>query len=219
WRSHVPQLQIVNEYGPTETVVGCSVYRMGPELDLTSEFDPAKDVPIGRPTPHTRLYVLDPLLKPAPVGCIGEVYIGGLQIGSEYLKRPALSSTRFVADPHATQPGARMYRTGDLARWRADGVLEFVGRADEQVKIRGFRIELGEVEATLRAHRRVQDALVMVREQADQKQLVGYVIAHSDEAEQKQAQSAQVQQWQQLYEMTYRQGQAAGNDFNIAGWN
>src|SRR5262249_9674178 len=96
--------------------------------------------------------------------------------------RAGLTSSRFVADPFGVEAGARMYRTGDLARWSNNGVLEFLGRADEQVKIRGFRVELGEIESALRSHSQVQDAIVTVYEQGDQKQMVGYVIARRDEA-------------------------------------
>src|SRR5262249_3936632 len=119
----------------------------------------------------------------------------------------------------AVEVGGPMYRTGELVRWREDGTLEFVGRADEQVKIRGFRIELGEIQATLKAHPQVQDALVMIREQANQKQLVGYVIARQDEAEQAEAQAYHIEHWQQLYETTYGQNEASFSDFNITGRN
>ena len=111
-----------------------------------------------------------------------------------------------------------MYRTGDLVRWRSDGIIEFVGRNDHQVKVRGYRIELGEIEAALRSHDGVQDALVMVREQEDGKQLLGYVVARVDKAEQEEAHGSQIVHWRELYESTYRQGQAA-DDFNIIGWN
>ncbi|HEY2306853.1 MAG TPA: condensation domain-containing protein, partial [Streptosporangiaceae bacterium] len=112
-----------------------------------------------------------------------------------------------------------MYRTGDLARWRADGVLEFVGRADQQLKIRGFRIEPGEIEAALLTHERVQDALVTVQEQSGQKQLLGYVVSRPDEAGQAPGRASHIGHWRELYETTYRQGSTPVGDFNIVGWN
>src|SRR5262249_18480108 len=178
----------------------------------------------------TRGYVLDSELELVPAGAVGELYIAGVGLARGYLDRRALTAGRFVADPYGAETGGaetggpvgtggRMYRSGDLVRRREDGALEFVGRVDEQVKIRGFRIELGEIEATLKAHPQVQDALVTVHEQADQKQLVGYVIARQEEVEQAQAQTSFIQHWHKLYETTYGQGEAESGDFNLAGWN
>src|SRR5207302_9577766 len=127
----------------------------------------------------------------------------GMGVARGYLKRPALTVERFVADPYG-KPGSRMYRTGDLACRRVNGILEFAGRADHQIKILGYRIEPGEIESLLKRHDRLADAVVIFRVHAGDKQLAGYVIACQDEAEQSQEQASQITHWQQLYESTYR---------------
>ncbi|WP_315833218.1 non-ribosomal peptide synthase/polyketide synthase [Bradyrhizobium prioriisuperbiae] len=163
--------EVWNVYGPTETTVWSARHRL----------DPSDDRPrLGGPIGNTTLHILDGDLNAAPVGVAGELYIGGEGLARGYWQRGGLTAERFIPDPFATKPGERLYRTGDLACWCADGVMEYVGRADHQVKIRGFRIELGEIETRLRAQTGVRDAVVVAREAGAGRQLVGYVTGEGD---------------------------------------
>ncbi|GCE45204.1 amino acid adenylation domain-containing protein [Thermosporothrix hazakensis] len=166
-----PQTELHNLYGPTEAAIEVSWWHCTRE-------EPVSDiVPIGRPIANTQLYLLDSAFQPVPIGVAGELYIAGIQVARGYLNRPELTAESFLPDPFSPIPGARMYRTGDLARYRADGVIEYLGRADFQVKIRGFRIEPGEIEVQMMQHPAVKDAVVLVRDhQGSEKQLLMYVV-------------------------------------------
>lgn len=175
WRKAAPRARIINEYGPTETVVGCSTYV------LPDEVDPELPLPIGRPIANIRMYVLDRHLSPVPIGVTGELFIGGDGVARGYHRRPSVTAERFLPDPYASEPGARFYRTGDLARWRADGNLDFLGRCDDQVKIRGYRVELGEIEARLLAHPDiVEGAVAAFAHESGDRRLVAYLVPRPD---------------------------------------
>jgi amino acid adenylation domain-containing protein len=176
FRKNAPATRLINEYGPTETVVGCCVY------DAPAGGAPSGVVPIGRPIANTRLYVLDARRRPVPIGVSGELYIGGDGVARGYLNRPDLTAERFVVDPFSDDPASRLYRTGDLCRYLPGGDLEFLGRIDDQIKIRGYRIELGEIESVLGQHPQIAEVVVIAREDVPgDKRLVAYLVA-ADEA-------------------------------------
>ena len=187
WRRWEPEL--IHVYGVTEATVTTTVHREksaasngreeereAAERHLIQMDHQSPEFPLGGPVANAEVYVLDERLELVPVGVAGELYIGGVGLARGYLRRPDLTADRFVPHPFGKEKGTRLYRSGDLVRWREDGELEYVGRVDEQVKVRGYRVELGEIEAVLRQHVSVNEALVMVHEHDDEKELVAYVV-------------------------------------------
>lgn len=187
WQTYAPDTILLNEYGPTETVVGCSIYSVprGQMLQGT--------VPIGLPIANTQFYVLDRLLQPVPIGVPGELYIGGEGVAWGYHNRPDLTAEAFVPNPFAVSesntqtpfPGSRLYKTGDMVRQITDrqGNIEFLGRIDDQVKIRGYRVEPGEVAAALYQHPDVREAVVLAREESPgDRRLIAYVVSNHTDA-------------------------------------
>ncbi|HEV7589710.1 MAG TPA: amino acid adenylation domain-containing protein [Longimicrobium sp.] len=181
----LPHVELHNLYGPTEAAVDVTAWRVAADRagrlsPVPRPPSPVVTVPIGRPVANTSVHLLDATGELVPLGVVDELFIGGVQVGRGYWKRPGLTAERFVPDPFTATPGARMYRTGDLARWKAS-VLEYLGRTDFQVKLRGFRIELGEVEAALAALPAVREAVAAVREDvAGDARLVAYLVPTGD---------------------------------------
>ncbi|MGY1880771.1 non-ribosomal peptide synthase/polyketide synthase [Pseudomonas reactans] len=171
WRdAGLGHVRLLNTYGPTEatvtvTALDCAGYVEGREAVTQM-------MPIGRVLDGRAIYLLDASLNPVPVGVAGELVIGGPLLARGYFNRAGLTAERFIPDPFDPIGGGRLYRTGDLARYRADGVIEYIGRIDHQVKVRGFRIELGEIESRLLAQDSVREALVIAADQ----QLIAYLV-------------------------------------------
>uniref|UniRef100_UPI00300C1BCF amino acid adenylation domain-containing protein n=1 Tax=Nonomuraea sp. LPB2021202275-12-8 TaxID=3120159 RepID=UPI00300C1BCF len=169
-----PGLVVLNGYGPVESMGFTTCHRV---VEADAE---RPSIPVGAPLAGKGVLVLDQGLGVVPVGVVGELYVAGGALARGYAGRPGLTADRFVADPHGPA-GSRVYRTGDRVRWRADGVLEFVGRADEQVKVRGFRVEPGEVESALRDAPGVTDAAVAAVEDATAgRRLVAYLVGDAE---------------------------------------
>jgi len=177
WQKNAPGMHLFNEYGPTETVVGCVVYD-------AAGWQGRGSVPIGRAIPNSPVYVLDENLQPVAHGVPGELYISGTGVARGYHRRPALTAGRFVPDPFAQTSGSRMYRSGDLVRWQDDGQLVFLGRIDDQVKIRGYRIETGEIESILGGVDGIETCAVIARtNKAGDAYLAAYYVSATDKKE------------------------------------
>jgi len=171
WRRYAPKTRLINEYGPTETVVGCCVF------DATLSVATDGSVPIGRPLHNIEAHVFDAQAHLAPIGVWGELCIGGPCLARGYINNPAITAESFMPHPFSQVPGNRLYRTGDRTRWRGDGNLEFQGRTDDMVKLRGYRVELGEIEILLGAHAEVRECAVVMQEEApDDRRLVAFYV-------------------------------------------
>lgn len=192
---------LLHVYGPTENTTFTSWYEV-------QDVPEAATIPIGRAIANTQIYLLDPHLKPVPIGVTGEIYIGGNGLARGYLNRPDLTAEKFISNPFSRSEDKgnsqdageqqknfnpkskiqnlksdRLYKTGDLARYLPDGNLEFIGRTDAQIKLRGFRIELGEIETVLKQHPSVEEAVVIVREDSECR-LVAYIVSHAESGNQ-----------------------------------
>lgn len=173
-KSFGKDIEIYNEYGPTETVVGCMIHKFDAEVDNRVS------VPIGVPADNVQIYILDKDLNPLPHECIGEMYVSGDGVARGYLNQPELTAEKFIANPFIQ--GKRMYRTGDLAKFLMNGKIEYAGRADQQVKIRGYRIELGEIDKRLVEFEAVSNATVIDRQDENgNKYLCAYIVAKEKE--------------------------------------
>lgn len=198
--------EILNMYGPTETTIWSTSSRV-----LAGE-----PISIGRPIANTVIRILDETGQLAPIGVAGELYIGGDGVAAGYLGRADLTAERFIPDPYAAS--GLLYRTGDLARYKANGDVEFLGRADFQVKLNGYRIELGEIEAALGRHESVGQAVVAARQDDGQTRLVAYVTPVRGQ-EAGDVGVEQVSRWENLWDGAYRQAASVPEPrFNTAGW-
>lgn len=205
---------LINGYGPTETTTFACTYILPPHLDRGAP------IPIGRPINNTKIYILNDLLEPVPIGCAGEIFIGGDGVARGYLNNPS-TSERFLPDPFVSSSDSRIYRSGDVGRWRHDGNVEYLGRQDSQIKLRGFRVELSGIERVLENHPNVTEALVTVQESSTgEKSISAYVTADRRKLKEKYGELKDgvdaIEHWRTLYEQMY-EGSAFAPSF--VGWN
>ncbi|MEH2104792.1 amino acid adenylation domain-containing protein [Nostoc sp.] len=209
--------ELWNLYGPTETTIWSDIYQIN--TFERGNYSQGAVVSIGKPIANTRIYILDSYDQPLPPGIPGELCIVGAGLAQGYLNRPDLSAEKFI-DIKLFNQTERIYKTGDLARWLPDGNLQYLGRSDRQVKLRGFRIELGEIEASLLKHPKIQEAVLIIREDSDfDQRLVAYIVPAGTEDED--LQGEQVELWQQVFNDAYHQPQDIKDDptLNLASWN
>jgi amino acid adenylation domain-containing protein len=210
WNQLYPQVRLLNTYGATECSDDISHYVVRQPIGKTWTC-----APLGDPIGNMQVHILDESMNPVPIGVKGELYLGGTGVGRGYLNRPRVTAQQFVPDPFASRSGARLYRTGDVGRRLRDGSLAFLGRADHQVKIRGHRVELGEIEAALLEHPRVEQAVVLAREDHhSDKRLVAYVVPAKTQQElQADAGSDQtIANWQNVFDEVYGTKTSSGQE-------
>ena len=170
-QSFGPEIEIYNEYGPTEATVGCMIYRYRPKAERAF-------VAVGNPAANTQIYVLDKSLHPVADNALGDLYIAGDGLAEGYLNRAELTAERFIPNPFSREPGQRMYASGDLARRLPEGDLEYSGRRDEQVKYHGHRVELNEIRSALNSHPQIVDSVVLLaKERNGNDAMVAYYVA------------------------------------------
>lgn len=176
WQNNVdPSIRLLNTYGPTEATVTAITWDLN--LDRQEKVAESENIPIGRPLPHVKVYLLDRYLQPIPIGVPGELYLGGHSLARCYHNRDEETAKYFIHDPLSTVAKSRLFKTGDLCRYRPDGALEYLGRTDQQIKLRGFRIELGEIEAVMQEHPGVYEGLVTLNNHAQLgPRLIAYFI-------------------------------------------
>jgi len=218
-RRRFPAAEVWVLYGPTETTILCTAWRVPRALAAIRSL-------LGRPLPGCRIELRDRHGQPVPIGVPGEIWIGGMGVTRGYLRRPELTAEKYVDEGQGAGP-ARFYRSGDLAQQLPDGSLEFLGRIDTQVKLRGFRVETGEIEAVLARHPAVREAVVVARPaagggEAAALQLVAYVVRREETgaaAPEAEPVAEHLAAWNQLYDETYETGDLADPTLNLSGWN
>jgi aryl carrier-like protein len=167
-------VEIINEYGPTEATVGCSTFSFNALKDYN---DLKNNIPIGKPIDNMQLYIVDENNNLLPYGIPGELCIGGEGLARGYLNRPELTKEKFIRNPFSEDKDSRIYKTGDIASWLPDGNIEFAGRKDDQIKIRGYRVELGEIENAIRESETVSQVVVIAKESKEgSKRLIAYIV-------------------------------------------
>lgn len=171
FQQQLPQTALYNLYGPSEATIDTTYWHCTSMSIQTS-------ISIGRPIANTQVYILDRHCQLVPIGVSGELHISGIGIAQSYLNHPDSTAEKFVPHPFSLKPGTRLYKAGDLTRYWQDGTIEYIGRSDNQIKLRGFRIELGEIEQTLVQHPKVQEGVVVARQEAPDTRLIAYVVPH-----------------------------------------
>ncbi|PSL44996.1 amino acid adenylation domain-containing protein, partial [Chitinophaga niastensis] len=210
-------IPVVNAYGPTEASDDICHYFM-------YETPARTNIPLGKPIQNLNIYILDNSQRLCPVGVAGEICVSGVGVGRGYLNRPGLTAEKFIEDPYNTVSSTRMYRTGDLGRWLPDGNIECLGRIDDQVKVRGYRIELGEIESALQQSELVNQAVVLVKAEANTKRLLSYYVPDHQAVKLREQELylQQAENWQELWETEYNRTVEEGTsqeEFNLTGWN